>query len=220
VSVAPLRLAVLDVDGTLKLAESPYQYLHDRLGVAHLAAHNRELARAGRISYGEWLKRDAALWAGQSVEEMQRLLAENPYVSGAPELLRALKAAGVKVALVSAGFTLNTDPIMTEFGLDYCLANELIVVDGLLDGRAVNYVPEGGKAAFTRDLMTDLDVSPEETLAAGDLDGDLELFECAGVRLAVNPGSALLRAQADVVFEPDLTGAVDWLTTRGYLGDA
>lgn len=219
-TLAPLRLAVLDVDGTLKLAESPYQYLHNRLGVAHLAAPNRELARAGRISYGEWLKRDAALWAGQPVEQMRGLLAENSYVPGAPELLRALKAAGVKVALVSAGFTLNTDPIMAEFGLDYCLANELIVVDGLLDGRAVNYVPEGGKAAFTRDLMADLDVSSEETLAAGDLDGDLELFECAGVRLAVNPRSERLRAQADVVFEPDLLGAVDWLRTRGYLGDA
>ena len=123
---------------------------------------------------------------------MRGLLAENPYVPGAPELLRALKAAGVKVALVNAGFTLNTDPIMTEFGLDYCLANELIIVDGVLDGRAVNYVPEGGKAAFTRGLMADLDVGPEETLAAGDLDGDLELFECAGVRLAVNPRSQRL----------------------------
>ena len=32
--LAVLRLAVLDVDGTLKRAESPYQYLHERLGVA------------------------------------------------------------------------------------------------------------------------------------------------------------------------------------------
>ena len=96
-----LRLAVLDVDGTLKQAESPYQYLHRRLGCSHLAAENRTLALSGRISYGEWLRRDVALWAGQPVGEVCRLLDENPFVPGAPELLRALKSSGVVVALVS-----------------------------------------------------------------------------------------------------------------------
>ena len=68
--MAVIRLAVLDVDGTLKRAESPYQYLHERLGVAHLAAENRELALAARISYAEWLRRDALLWAGQPVAKI------------------------------------------------------------------------------------------------------------------------------------------------------
>lgn len=213
-----IRLAVLDVDGTLKRAESPYQFLHQRLGVQHLAAAHRELALAGRISYGEWLRRDVALWAGQRVAHIQRLLAENPFLPGAAELLRTLKQRGVIVALVSAGFTLNTDPIMAEFGLDYALANELTADDGILDGGSVNHVPEGGKAAFARDLMARLAIAPEETLAAGDTRGDLELFDCAGLRIAVNPKSDLLRARADVVFEPDLTAATAWLIERGYLG--
>lgn len=215
--MAILRLAILDVDGTLKEAESPYQYLHERLGTADPGARNRELALAGRISYAEWLRRDALLWAGQSVAKVRQLLVENPYLPGAAELLRALKRAGAVVALVSAGFTLNTDPIMAEFGLDYCLANELTAVDGVLDGGSVNHVPEGGKAAFARDLMARLRVSAGETMAAGDTKGDLELFECAGLRVAVNPKWPGLRDLADVVFEPDLTGAVDWLVAHGYL---
>lgn len=213
----PLRLAVLDVDGTLKQAESAYQYLHERLGVAHLARPNRELALAGKISYAEWLRRDARLWAGQPVAHLQRLLAENPYLPGAPELLRALKRAGVVVALVSAGFTLNTDPIIAEFGLDYALANELGATDGILDGTAVNRVPEGGKAAFACALMDRLGIPPERTLAAGDTGGDVELFECAGIRMAVNSRSERLRAMADVIFEPDLVGAVAWLVQRNFL---
>jgi phosphoserine phosphatase len=214
-----LRLAVLDVDGTLKRAESPYQYLHGRLGVEHLAEPNRLLARAGRISYAEWLRRDALLWAGQPVTHIQRLLAENPFLAGAPELLQSLKRAGVVVALVSAGFTLNTDPIFAEFGLDHVLANELTVADGILDGGAVNRVPEGGKAAFACQLMQRLGIPPGQTLAAGDTAVDLELFECAGVRMAVNPTSERLRTIADVTFEPDLVGAVAWLVGRGYLPD-
>jgi phosphoserine phosphatase len=212
-----IRLAVLDVDGTLKTAESPYRYLHERLGVAHLAAKNRELALAAKISYGEWLRRDALLWAGQPVAKIRRLLAENPYLPGAPELLRALTAAGVTVALVSAGFTLNTDPIAAEFGVGHVLANELTITDGVLDGGSINHVPEGGKAAFACDLMARLGIRPEQTLAAGDTRGDLELFDCAGVRIAINPKSDALRTRADAVFEPDLTGAVAWLVGRGYL---
>lgn len=215
-----LRLAVLDVDGTLKQAESPYQYIHHRLGVAHLAAENRDLALAGRISYGEWLRCDALLWAGQSVAKIGQLLAENPFLPGAADLLRALKEAGVTVALVSAGFTINTDLIAAEFAVDYILANVLTSVDGVLDGGSINLVPEGGKAVFAHSLMARLGISPAETLAAGDTRGDLELFDCAGVRIAVNPKWPELRERADAVFEPDLTGAVDWLRVGGYLASS
>jgi len=213
----PLRLAVLDVDGTLKQAESPYTYLHEHLGLTHLAAEHRDLALAGRISYGEWLRRDVALWQGQPVSRLTALLAANPYVPGAVGFVAALKQAGILVALVSAGFTLNTAPVAAELHADYVLANELGVVDGLLDGTAINHVPEGGKAAFVRGLMARHGITPDETLAAGDTRGDLELFECAGVRLAVNPRSAELRALATVVFEPDLTRAAEWLVQQGYL---
>ena len=218
--MSQLRLAVLDVDGTLKQAESPYQYLHERLGVAQLAERHRELALTGQITYGEWLELDARLWAGQSVARIRAMLCENPYLPGARELLRALKLANVTVALVSAGFTLNTDPIMAEFGLEYSLANELTEVDGVLDGGSVNHVPEGGKAAFACHLMSQLGISPDETLAVGDTRGDLELFQCAGVRIAVNPTSSELRLAADAVFEPDLRGAVAWLVNSGRLPSA
>lgn len=216
--MARLRLAVLDVDGTLKQAESPYQFIHGRLGLLHLATKNRELALAGKIPPGEWLRRDVRLWKGRSVDEIRRLLSENPFLPGAPDLLAAFKKAGIVIALVSAGFTLNTDPIAAEYAIEHVLANELLHEQGILLGTAVNRVPYGGKAAFARELMARLGVRPEETLAAGDTLGDLELFDCAGVRIAVNPRSPAVAAAADVVFEPDLTGAVAWLTARGYLG--
>lgn len=215
--MAALRLAVLDVDGTLKQAESPYQYLHRRLGVAHLAAPNRALAMSGQISYGEWLRRDVALWKGQPVADLRSLLAENPFLPGAQAFLAALKGAGVTLALVTAGFTLNTDPIVSEFGIEHVLANELVQEDGRLAGLAINRVPEGGKAAYACALMERLGVLPEETLAAGDTRGDLELFDCAGVRIAVNPRCPELRERAHAVFEPDLLGAVGWLVANGHL---
>jgi phosphoserine phosphatase len=66
-------------------------------------------------------------------------------------------------------------------------------------------------------LMLRLGIAPEETLAMGDTRGDLELFDCAGVRIAVNPRSEELAARADMVFQPDLTGVVEWLAARGHI---
>ena len=176
------------MDGTLKQAESPYQYLHERLGVAHLAAEHRELALAGRISYGEWLRRDAVLWAGQPVAQIRRLLAENPFLPGAPELLRALKRAGVVGGVGQRRLhAQHRSRSWPSSGWTTALANELTSADGVLDGGSINHVPEGGKAAFACDLMARLGIPPEQTLAAGDTHGDLELFDCAGVRIAVAP---------------------------------
>ena len=157
------------------------------------------------ISYGEWLRRDVTLWTGQPVERLRSLLAANPYLPGAVGFVAALRRAGVLIALVSAGFTLNTDPVAAHLQADYVLANELGVVDGLLDGTAINHVPEGGKAAFVRGIMTRHDILPAETLAAGDTRGDLELFDCAELRLAVNPKSPEFARR-----EPRLSSNLTW----------
>ena len=152
---------MLDVDSTLKLAESPYQYLHHRLGVAHLAAGRSRTGHAHR--YGEWLHRDALLWAGQSVANMRRLLTETRICT--PELLPALKTAGVTVALVDAGFTLDTDH-HDGVRARVVLADELIVVDGVSIA-ARSATCRGRQAAFTRGLMDHLGVPPAPDAGRG-----------------------------------------------------
>ena len=59
-----LKLAVFDLDGTLKQVPDPYVYLHQHLGT--LAAAEAFTARglSGAIDYEEWLRLDASLWRG------------------------------------------------------------------------------------------------------------------------------------------------------------
>lgn len=196
-----LKLALIDLDGTLKRERDPYVRLHRGLGTLDQANEFTHLGLEGKISYGEWLRRDVELWAGQPTERILDLLRANPYVPGAPGVLRCLKRAGVIVALISTGLTFHTDLVRAEFGLDYGFANEALVADGHLTGEAVERVPEGGKGAIADRLMADLDVSPAEVLALGDSTSDIALFERAGRSVAVNPLSDAVRAAADLVLE-------------------
>jgi len=200
-----LKLALFDLDGTLKQVRDPYIYLHQQLGTWEDAQAFFPLGLEGKIPYAEWLRRDVALWAGQPVGRIIALFRANPYLPGARETLQALKRARVTVALISTGLTLHAELVRVECGLDYAFANEALVADGHLTGEAVERVPEGSKGLIADRLMAELGVSSEELLAVGDGRSDIALFERAGVSVAVNPSSDEVRAAADIVLEePDL----------------
>jgi phosphoserine phosphatase len=210
-----LKLALFDLDGTLKPERDPYICIHRGLGTLDQAEAFTQLGLEGKISYGEWLRRDVELWAGQPKERVLALLRANPYVPGAAAVLRALKRSGVTVALISTGLNLHAELVQAEFGLDYSIANEALVADGHLTGEAVERVPEGGKGVIADRLIAELAVSAAETFAVGDSTSDIALFERAGFSVAVNPSSDEVRSAADHVLEaPDLRPLLTLLENR------
>ena len=83
---SPLRLAVFDLDGTLKEAFSPWRYLHVALGFEKQADEYRRRFLFGEIDYLEWARLDAALWKGQPLSKVQDIFRGNAYRPGVREL--------------------------------------------------------------------------------------------------------------------------------------
>ena len=85
--------------------------------------------------YKESLRRRVALLAGQPevvLEDVyRRTLRLTP---GAETLVAACKKHGVKLLLVSGGFTFFTERLKARLGLDYTLSNMLEIKDGKLTG--------------------------------------------------------------------------------------
>jgi phosphoserine phosphatase len=201
----PLKLAIFDLDGTLKQARDPYVYLHQRLGTweASQAFFGRGLA--GELAYDEWLRLDAALWKGVSRATMEALFREDPYLLGAQELVSSLKRSGVRVAVVSTGLSLHAEQVQADLGLDYILANEIFFENGQATGEAQTHVPEGGKGQIVVRLQAAFGVQPGECLAVGDSSSDADMFAHVRLGVAVNPSSERVRAAAGLVIEePDL----------------
>lgn len=201
-----LRLAIFDLDGTLKEARDPYVYLHERLGTLEASNAHFEQGLSGEIDYDEWLRLDARLWTGVPRARMEQLFRENAYLPGARETVQALRRKGVAVAVVSTGLRLHAEQVQRDLGLDWILANEIFFEDGVANGRSLAHVREGGKGQIVEQLQAEFGVEPGECLAAGDGSSDADMFALVRVGVAVNPSSERVRAAADIVLdEPDLS---------------
>ena len=135
--LADYRFAAFDMDSTL-IAIECIDEIAALAGRGEQVAAITEAAMRGEISdFRESLARRLALLAGQPLSLLDRVLRERlRFNPGAHELCAALKAAGLKLGLVSGGFTHFTRHVAAELGMDFVRANELEVRDGHLTGRA------------------------------------------------------------------------------------
>ena len=200
-----LRLAIFDLDGTLKQIRDPFIYLHKQLGVWEAAQAFSVKGLAGELEHEEWLRLDAAMWKGIERTTIESLLRQNPYLPGARETVTALKQAGVWVALVSTGLCLHAQQVQTDLGVDRIFANQLLFQDGVASGQFRHHVAEGGKGPIVTRLQREYGVGSDECLAVGDGTSDIDMFDRARVGVAVNPSSQLVRDASDLVLDtPDL----------------
>ena len=157
---------------------------------AEVAAITEAAMRGEITDYKESLRQRVALLKGVSVASMDEVyrtrLRLNP---GAARLVRACKDAGLKVLLVSGGFTFFTDRIRDELGIDYTRSNVLETRDGLLTGRMVDQ-PWGDicdgeeKRKMLLQTCDKLGISPRQAIAMGDGANDLPMMGEAGLSVA------------------------------------
>ncbi len=84
------------------------------------------------------------------MKHVRRWLMIYPIMTGAKEACRVLKAAGWKLMAVSGGFTIMTDRLKEELGLDYVFSNELVFKDGKLDGVKIIVDSDKAKSAIIK----------------------------------------------------------------------
>lgn len=206
-SPTTLKLAVFDLDGTLKVERDPYIYLHRCLGVMAEAEAITAAGLSGQLSYEAWLRADAMLWRGTPRSVLARLFRENAYVPGAQATVQALQSRGVHVALLSSGLLFHAEVVAAELGIAHIFGNDILFDgddgDPVVSGEVRALVPVGSKGDVLTRLQTELGVTQAETLAVGDTRGDIPMFARAAVSVAVNPDHPDVAAAADIVL-PEL----------------
>ena len=144
-----------------------------------------------------------ALFSEVAVERQRK---ETTLFPGAPELLRGLKARGIKAGIVSTKRGDTIQIIMDNHGLGDTI--ELVI--GSADVTRHKPDPEGLLAAMDR-----LGVRPEETLFCGDTVLDAGAAKNAGCHFAavlngITPGSDFAPFPTDHI-APDLWDLAAWL---------
>ncbi len=206
---ADLKLLAMDMDSTLITIECI-----DELGAyadkkEEISAITRQAMR-GEIDYPESLRRRVALLAGLPEDALQDVYDEKLRLSpGAEPLVAACKRHGIKLLLVSGGFTFFTQRLKERLGLDETISNVLEIDGGKLTGRVLGGIVDAdAKAAKFRQVAQRLGAAREQTVAIGDGANDLRMMAEAGISIAYR-AKPVVRAQA--------THALDYSGLDGVL---
>ena len=186
----------MDMDSTLISIEC-IDELGDLAGKkAEIAAVTAQAMR-GEIAYPESLRRRVAAIAGLEETALARVYEERLRLTpGADALIAACKKHGVKLLLVSGGFTFFTERLKQRLGIDHTISNVLEVKSGKLTGALVGEIVDAdAKAAKFRAVLKELKASKEQSVAIGDGANDLKMMNEAGVSVAFR-AKPVVRAQA------------------------
>lgn len=121
-AVRPLKLAVFDMDSTL-IEQEVIDELARSIGVYDKVSKITESAMRGERDFATSLKDRVALLKGLNVNVWDDLKKRITFTPGASDLCRALKKLGVKMAVLSGGFTPLAEWVKSELGLDVVHAN-------------------------------------------------------------------------------------------------
>ena len=188
--LSDFKLIAFDMDSTLINIECVDE-IADAVGRKAEVAAITEAAMRGDISdYKESLRLRVALLKGVHADSMESVYRERLRLNpGAAELVVACKKVGMKVLLVSGGFTFFTDRVRDELAIDFTRSNVLEIEDGRLTGRMVDQ-PWGDicdgeeKKKMLLQTCAQLGISPLQAIAMGDGANDLPMMSVAGLSVA------------------------------------
>ncbi|SFM46015.1 phosphoserine phosphatase [Variovorax sp. OV329] len=188
--LSDFKLIAFDMDSTLINIEC-IDEIADAVGKKAEVAAITEATMRGEIKdFKESLRRRVALLQGVPVASLQQVydqrLRLNP---GAEQLVAACKAAGLKVLLVSGGFTFFANRVKERLGIDFARSNLLDEADGHLTGQVVQQswgdICDGAEKRRTLlEVASLMGVSPAECIAVGDGANDLPMMGEAGLSVA------------------------------------
>ncbi|HEX7052347.1 MAG TPA: phosphoserine phosphatase SerB [Burkholderiales bacterium] len=199
---ADLKLLAMDMDSTLITIEC-IDELADFAGrKAEVAAITGQAMR-GELDYPQSLRKRVAVLEGLDAAVLERVYAERLRLTpGAEALVARCKAHGVRLLLVSGGFSFFTERLRERLALDYTIANRLEVAAGRLTGRlAGEIVDADAKARRFAEVARELGAGKAQTVALGDGANDLKMMAQAGYSVAFRAKPSV-RAQASC--------AIDW----------
>ena len=185
--LSDFKLIAFDMDSTLINIEC-IDEIADAVGRKEEVAAITEATMRGEIAdFQTSLRRRVALLKGVTMADLEDVYVQRLKLNpGAAELVTACKAAGLKVLLVSGGFTFFADRVKERLGIDFARSNRLEVQSGPNGGQltgglvaqAWGEICDGAEKRRTLlEVASLMGIVPEQCIAMGDGANDLPMMD-------------------------------------------
>ena len=185
--LSDFKLIAFDMDSTLINIEC-IDEIADAVGRKEEVAAITEATMRGEIAdFQTSLRRRVALLKGVTMADLEDVYVQRLKLNpGAAELVTACKAAGLKVLLVSGGFTFFADRVKERLGIDFARSNRLEVQSGPNGGQltgglvaqAWGEICDGAEKRRTLlEVASLMGIAPEQCIAMGDGANDLPMMD-------------------------------------------
>lgn len=192
------KVAIFDIESVLLDGEF-LPMLAEKVGRGKEVHEITMQGLRGEIKWEDGLKRRIELLKGVSEEEARKIADSMPYMNGAREVCEELKRRGYVLIGVTGGFTIFSERVKEELGLDYLFSNQLVFNDGGLQGIAPLTV-KSDRVEGLEELLVKLGAKKENVVAVVDGANDMKLFRYAGTRIAFN-AQPIVKEVANVVVD-------------------
>ena len=216
--LSDFKLIAFDMDSTLINIECVDE-IADAAGRKAEVAAITEAAMRGEIAdYKDSLRRRVALLKGVTVAHMEEVLNHRLQLNpGTENLVKACQTAGMKVLLVSGGFTFFTDHVKGRLNINWTRSNVLEVVNGELTGRMVDQdwgdICDGEeKRKMLLQTCTQMGIAPSQAIAMGDGANDLPMMGVAGLSVAYHAKPKVREKAMVAIHEGGLDRLLEVLT--------
>lgn len=201
------KLIAFDMDDTLLSGRTIY-VIADRKGF------REEVDRIISMDITNYRKtiEIAKLLRGMRVEEFLEIFRSIPLNENVPEVLNEIRKRKIKTAIISNSYDLAARDLADRLRIDYVIANELVVKDGVITGLVIPHnkkpTDEKGdcrsysvcKSEALKEICDKMGIDPSEAIAVGDGSIDRFMLDTAGLGIAYRP-KANLEDYADVIID-------------------
>lgn len=188
--LADYKLIAFDMDSTLITIECIDEIADATGKKAEVAAITEATMRGEITDFKDSLRQRVGKLVGVTEADMARVLAERLKLSpGAETLVKAAKAAGLKVLLVSGGFTYFAEHVRGLLDIDFVRANVLEIKGGALTGGLVEQawgdICDGAEKRRTLlEVASLIGIDASQCIAVGDGSNDIPMMQAAGLSVA------------------------------------
>ena len=204
-------MAIFDVEGVLYDAEY-LPLLAEQVNKENKIWEITKKGIEGKIDWVDGLKERVHLLRGIEYDTCVEVANSLPVMTGAKEACAALKNAGWRLMAVSGGFTIITDRLKKELGLDFVYSNELVFKDGKLDDVIVNVDADKAKSAVIK--INEWNEKKEDITVVVDGANDVKLFGVTGFGIAFRAQDLVKDLATVTLDEKDLTKIVGLINSH------